>query len=254
MKKMIKNALSTALALLVASSFVGCRQSSQETQGTLPTQSIQITTDSANPTQSASIETTVVQETVDLEDALFIGDSRTVGLLEYSGVDADFFTSVGMSVYNIHDNAISVPNVGKLTLTELLSNKSYGKIYLMVGINELGYDLDQTISAYSDLVDSICQMQPNAKLFVQANLHVTEEKSNAHPYITNTAIDAFNGRISKLADGKHIFYLDVNSEFDNVNGALSEEYTSDGVHLYAKHYMQWGEWIETQSAQLIKEG
>ena len=49
-------------------------------------------------------------------DALFIGDSRTVGLMEYSGIDgADYFCTVGMSVYNIHKKPVSVPKVGKVT-------------------------------------------------------------------------------------------------------------------------------------------
>lgn len=257
MKKIIKKLVSAGLVLAVVSAFAGCGQTEQETQPSqtvIPSQSTETTTVSTQPTDSPATETTMEQNEENLDEILFIGDSRTMGLMEYSGLDVDFYASVGMSVYNIDDNPISVPNVGKLTLTQLLSNKSYGRIYLMVGINELGYDLDQTVSVYSDLVNSICQMQPNAKLFIQANLHVTQEKSDSHPYITNAAIDAFNQRISKLANGENIFYLNVNPEFDNEDGALSDEYTSDGVHLFAKHYEQWGQWILEESSKLIKEG
>lgn len=254
MKKVIKNLACAALILTTISAFAGCGQSEPETETSLPPLATEVTTIATQPTESVPPETTTVEESVISDEILFIGDSRTMGLMEYSGLDADFYASVGMSVYNIDDNLISVPDVGKVTLTQLLSNKSYGKIYLMIGINELGYDLDQTISVYSDLVDSIRQMQPNAKLFIQANLHVTEEKSKSHAYIKNSTIDEFNSKISELANGESIFYLDVNPEFDDANGALSEEYTSDGVHLYAKHYIQWGEWIMDESNHLIKEG
>ncbi len=48
-------------------------------------------------------------------DALFIGDSRTVGLMEYAQIaNADFFANTGMSVFNIHKKPVSVPNVGKV--------------------------------------------------------------------------------------------------------------------------------------------
>lgn len=260
MKKIIKLLVCTALLLTMPLTLAACGQTKQPTDPSKP--SLESPIDS--PKEEAPVqppqpveppaEPVVPQEPASMDDALFIGDSRVTGLMEYSGLPADFFTCEGMSVYNIHDKPISVPDVGKMTLTELLSNKSYGKIYLMLGINELGYNLDQTISVYSELVDSIRQMQPHAALFIMANLHVTEAMSASHSYITNDAINAFNSKISKLTDGKTIFYLDVNPVFDNANGSLSEEYTSDGAHPYAKHYIQWGEWIALQSAAVMEEG
>ena len=67
-----------------------------------------------------------------MADALFIGDSRTVGMMEYAGLtEANYFCSIGMDVFNIKKNRVSVPSVGKVTLEELLSNKKYGKIYMI---------------------------------------------------------------------------------------------------------------------------
>lgn len=189
-----------------------------------------------------------------MDQALFIGDSRTVGMMEYSELESDFFAGVGMTVYNVLDETVSVPDVGKVTLEQLLSNKSYDKIYLMLGINELGYDMDQTVDVYEELLDFLRELQPEARIFVQANMHVTQAKSDAHSYINNSGIDAFNDKISKFADGKTVFYLDVNPVYDDENGALSEDVTSDGVHLYAKYYVEWGDWIAGKSADLIKEG
>ena len=51
-------------------------------------------------------------------DVLFIGDSRTVGLMEYAGLDtANFFATSGMSSFKVLSEEVSVPNVGKVTLT-----------------------------------------------------------------------------------------------------------------------------------------
>ncbi len=44
--------------------------------------------------------------------------------MEYSGLPSDFFANVGMSVYNIYDKKISVPNVGKLSLENLLTKSN----------------------------------------------------------------------------------------------------------------------------------
>ena len=46
------------------------------------------------------------------DDALFIGDSRTVGISEYGELNnATFFANTGMSVYNVFDKKVSVPKV-----------------------------------------------------------------------------------------------------------------------------------------------
>lgn len=254
MKKPILNTIAIVSLVSMLSIFSGCGNSSVETETTTPIQT-ETTVNTTAPTETAiPTENAIAADPTSMDDALFIGDSRTMGLLEYSELKSDFFASVGMSVYNIEKNTISVPSVGKVTLNELLTNKKYGKIYLMIGINELGYDMGQTVSEYGKLIDSIRQMQPDAKIFIQANLHVTKEKSDNHDYIKNSNIDTFNDKISNFADGKNIFYLDVNPVYDDANGALAEEFTSDGVHLYAKHYIEWADWIAKQSASVLKEG
>ena len=191
---------------------------------------------------------------ISMNDALFIGDSRTIGLSEYSGLKSDFFASVGMSVYNIHKKPIAMPNVGKISLTDLLKNKKYGKIYVMLGINEIGYKLENTVQKYKELVELIRENQPNAYIFVQANLHVTAERSKTDKNVNNPNINNLNKEIAKLADGKKIIYLDANTVFDDASGNLAADKTSDRVHLYAKYYVEWAKWIETQTANMITGG
>lgn len=189
-----------------------------------------------------------------MEDALFIGDSRTVGLAEYAGIKgADFFASVGMSVYDVHKNPVSVPTVGKVTLTELLDNKDYGKIYIMLGINEVGYKYDSTVSKYKELIEFIQEKEPKAFIFIQANVHVTQSRSESDKVVNNKAINELNTRLSELADGKKIFYLDANVLFDDANGNLSSDKAGDSAHLFAKYYSEWGEWIVNQTRLLMEE-
>lgn len=190
-----------------------------------------------------------------MTNTLFIGDSRTVGIMEYSGInDADFFCNIGMSAFNAKEKRIPVPTVGKVTLNELLSNKKYDKIYIMLGINELGYQFDSIINKYSDLIEYIRGKQPNSKIFIQANLHVSEERSKNDDYINNEAINKLNAKLSKFANNKTIFYLDANILFDDPNGNLSSDKTQDNAHLYAKYYAEWGDWIYRKTAELVKEG
>lgn len=193
--------------------------------------------------------------TVSMSDALFIGDSRTVGLMEYAEIKgADFFCSVGMSVFNVQKSTVSVPNVGKATLTQLLSGKKYGKVYIMLGVNEVGYQFDTIVAKYNDLIELVKEKQPNAVVFIQANLHVSKSRSDTDRVVNNSAINGLNSELSKLADGKSKFYIDANKLFDDENGALSADKSEDNTHLYAKYYSQWGKWIVSQTASLVGEG
>ncbi len=175
---------------------------------------------------------------------LFIGDSRTVGLSEYGGIDdATFFASVGLSVYKIDEEIVSVANVGKVTLSELLKNKEFDSIYIMLGINEIGYNQKTTVKKYADLIDSIRKEQPNAIIYIEANIHVAKSLSDESDVYTNNNIDKLNYALSSLADNKTIFYIDVNEIFDDGHGNLDSKYTFDNTHLYGKYYKNWAEWL-----------
>lgn len=186
------------------------------------------------------------------DDALFIGDSRTVGISEFGGLNnATFFANTGMSVYNVFDKTVSVPKVGKVKLEQLVTSKKFGKVYIMLGINELGYNSNNTLKKYKELVEYVQKKQINAIIYIEANLHVAAERSNKDQFVNNTNINKFNNEISKLADNKRIFYIDINEKFDDKNGNLSSTYTQDNVHIYAKHYKEWSDWL---SQNAVKKG
>ena len=184
------------------------------------------------------------------DDALFIGDSRTVGISEYGELNnATFFANTGMSVYNVFDKKVSVPKVGKVKLDQLLTSKKYGKVYIMLGINELGYNSNNTLKKYKELVKFVQNKQNNAIIYIEANLHVTVEKSNKDKVINNVNINKFNNEISKLADNEKIFYIDINEKFDDKDGNLSSNYTQDNVHIYAKYYKEWSDWLSQNAVE-----
>lgn len=178
------------------------------------------------------------------DDALFIGDSRTVGLREYGDLGgAEVVADAGMNVYKIYEKEFVTVSGEKKRLETILTERQFQKIYLMLGINELGYDFDRTVSRYEELLAKLREWQPQAKIFLEANLHITGEKSQASPIYTNENIDRFNQAVSRMADGREIFYLDVNELFDDEEGNLSKAYTTDSTHVLGKYYADWVTWI-----------
>lgn len=75
-------------------------------------------------------------------DAVFIGDSRTQGLYEYSNLAdvATFYSKTSLTVYNLFEKPKDFIREGdeKLTLEQALSRHQFKKVYLMIGINEMG--------------------------------------------------------------------------------------------------------------------
>ncbi len=179
------------------------------------------------------------------KDALFIGDSRTVGIKEYGKLkEATYFCDTGMSIYNIYSRKVSIPDVGKVDLKKLLSTKKYGKIYIMLGINEIGYPLDNSAKKFKEVVQYIRDAQPEAIIVIQANLHVTKEKSDSDSTFSNKRIDKYNKKLADIADGKNVYYLDANEIFDDGSGNLKASYTFDNVHIYAKYYVNWTDYLK----------
>lgn len=185
-------------------------------------------------------------------DALFIGDSRTVGLYKYSGLGeiATFYSSTGLTVYKMFDSEIvSVPGEQKkITVEEALQQNTFSKIYLMIGINEMGTGtVNSFLDAYYKAVLHLQELQPDAIIYLQGIMKVTTKRSDQGDYITNGGIEVRNVGISVIADNQKIFYLDVNPFLCDEDGGLISDYTFDGVHLKAKYYEIWKDYLKTHA-------
>lgn len=203
-------------------------------------------------TEAAAEETTADEETTEkptepkpqgsfttadasyLDGALFIGDSRTITLSSYSGWDnTTFFVETGLTIWSVMESNIA--NVGGTTMTvrDALGTQTYDKIYIMLGINELGRGTpDSFCEQYKIVLDEIHSLQPQAVIYLQSIMHVTQSKDDENYYINNMEINARNEKLQTLADNVNVFWLDENEVFDAPGtGKLNPEYTSDGVHL-----------------------
>lgn len=179
-------------------------------------------------------------------DAAFLGDSRTLGISDYAGLEeADFYCDSGMMIFKLLEEGITYQKTGnKVDLTKVLQEKQYRKIYIMLGMNELGYgNTEMYLKKYREVLEKIREWQPGAVVYVMANLHVSREKNNFESEFNNININDKNAAAASLANGTDIFYLDANPLFTDEEGFLNAELTFDGVHLYAQHYDVWREFL-----------
>ena len=197
----------------------------------------------AKPTQYAFTE--VPREYFD--DALFIGDSRVTGVELYSGWDnLTYYAEGGMTVYSMFQSKTAQVDGQTLTIEEALRKRSFGKIYLEIGINEMGTGtVDSFMEAYEAAVDHLRELQPDAILYVCGIMYVEQSKSESDPIFNNPAIQERNDRIAALADGENIFYLDINEVVTDETGNLNPDYTWDEVHLLGKYDVIWLEYFSS---------
>ena len=182
-------------------------------------------------------------------DAVFIGDSRTVGLYEYGELQdiSTFYASTGLTVHKLFTaQIVEVPGTKqKITVEEALSERQFARIYFMIGINELGTGtVESFLEKYAESVAHMKELQPDAIIYLQGIMRVTQERSGHGDYITNEAIDIRNEGIAAMADNETIFYLDVNEAVCDENSALVSAYTFDGVHLKAQYITLWKDYLK----------
>ena len=185
-------------------------------------------------------------------DALFIGDSRTQSLMLYGSLyDADFISTRGYNAPQYFSEVISI-NGTETTGTDFVSSKenSYNNVYLMLGTNELGYDLGVFIENYRAVIKDVKAKQANANIYLNAILPVTKSKDDTNDAwgVKNSNIVIFNKALRQLADEEGIYFLDASAAIANELGYLPEDISPDGVHFDKSTVDKWQKYIQTHVA------
>ncbi len=175
-------------------------------------------------------------------DAVFLGDSRTEGFSLYSGLkQGTYLYAVGATVESVFSKRTQTAADGTAqTLMDALAAGSFSKVYVMLGINELGWPRIETFSdQYSALVDRIRELQPDAQIALESILPVSAGQEAKGSYVNNERIAQFNAVIRQLAEERGCTYLDVAEALTDAEGCLPDGWTWDGIHLNVEGCRQW---------------
>lgn len=185
-------------------------------------------------------------------DAAFVGDSRTDGLLIYSGVGkVANLTSNGLSIFQLEEKkALKIEGV-KYTLIEALALTEYKKVYLSLGVNELGINNDKGFyEAYCSAIDAIRAVQPNAVIYIQGLIPLNEdviEATGGRDYLKNDHLLIYNDLMRQAAEEKQVVFLDLNTHFAQEDGQLPQEASRDGVHLRKEYCVKWLDYLKNHT-------
>lgn len=185
------------------------------------------------------------------DSAVFVGNSRTQGFVLYSGLtNVTAYTDRGLNVDSAATKEVVSLDGKKVTVLEALRrNDTCQSVYMMFGINELGWPREEVfIEKYTALIDAVQENNPDVQIYLESILPVSKEKSDSDKYINNTRIREFNELIRQMAVEKDVHYLDLYTTMADENGDLPADAASDGVHLKKGYCVKWLEYLRTHVA------
>ena len=194
-------------------------------------------------------ESEAVEDTY-FQDVIFLGDSRTEGFSLYSGLkEGTYFYSVGATVESVFSkNAWTMEDGSKVPLLDAMAEEPCGKIYVMLGVNELGWVKVETFqNQYAKVIDRLREDHPDAQIVLQSILPVSAKQDAKKTYVNNQRIQTYNEAIMALAEEKDCAYVNVAEAVTGGDGCLRPELTFDGVHLNTQGCRIWLDYLRTHS-------
>ena len=180
----------------------------------------------------------------------FIGDSRTQGLIMYNGLkNVQDYSYIGLMVDTaVTKKFVQTSSGEKITLLQDMQNKNIKTVYIMLGVNELGWSYPQVFKLkYKELIEEIRKVKPDCKIYVQSIIPMTKSKSDNDKIFNNKNVAKFNQLIKEVASEENVTYLDVQSALVDSQGYLPEEASTDGIHLDVDYCKKWLNYLKNNS-------
>ena len=193
------------------------------------------------PTYPDSIFTTYYHQRYSLfkslpdskRDIIFLGNSINDGS-EW----AELFNDVRIKNRGISGDITT----GILHRLKEVTSRKPAKVFLMIGINDLGRGVspDSVVKNILLINDYILQESPSTKVYIESILPVNASFGKFAGQVTKGVQVLRSNELLKAAASKHRYeYIDLHSKFVDAQGLLDAKYTNDGLHLTGAGYQHW---------------
>lgn len=121
-----------------------------------------------------------------------------------------------------------------------------GKVFLMVGINDVSHDVSAPVAAYKiiALVDYMHTLSPRTQIYVHSLLPFNAAIHYTSLQGKESCVRQINSLLQEAASEFAYTYIDLYSHFSLPGGVLNAEYSNDGLHLTGCGYALWAKLIQ----------
>ncbi len=186
------------------------------------------------------------------DDSCIIGHSLMEGFEGFAKVKANihYFTSTGLSAAGtLGYKKFDLPDGGTGTLEQGLSQREFGKVYIMLGVNEISISSNSYKENMGEIIDTVRNIQgEDVPIYLMNLTPTTRNKSSSGPF-NKENVTRLNAALLEVAQDKECFYLDLYSCFADSEGYLPSEKSTDGVHVTAGQYQVMADYLKRHTVQ-----
>lgn len=183
------------------------------------------------------------------DDACFIGHSQIVGMQRYSGLSGpDYYAVVGHKAQDVVDYGFyQLPDGRYGTLSDGLHSKSYGKVYIMLGINDSSLDVDRVekfMKPMRAILDLVTETQPDAKIYLLSLVPVGRYTPMNELYNPDSTV-FYSQLVKTLSREYDTEYIDLFRMMCDKAGYFLNSFNSgDGIHIQPERYPEIVEYLK----------
>ncbi|SEM08304.1 GDSL-like Lipase/Acylhydrolase family protein [Butyrivibrio sp. ob235] len=196
------------------------------------------------------------------ENTVFAGDSVLLGFRNYSARSSDpmltqlqFLAAGSLSLHNafwpVSEKSVHPLYQGaQHPIWESMQMMGAKKAFLFFGINDVSYDIDESVALYPQLVDKIRELSPDMEINIISATYTLKDLGKGK--LNNTNIAAFNQAVHELANQNGWGYIDMATVLSDGQGNLLPEYCSDGfLHESKSAYNVWTQMLVRYAAERL---
>ncbi|KEI11935.1 acetylhydrolase [Clostridium novyi B str. ATCC 27606] len=164
------------------------------------------------------------------KDSLFLGDSITEA----------------MSFFNVLDES-NVKGIIGLTISKAkavidnIEGKKPKRIFILLGNNDISNNIEMNMSNYIKLLNKIKAKLPDAKIYIQGILPVTEKAMKKDKCLKKENINKFNEALKNTCQKENVNFIDLTSIVENADKSI---YEPDGIHFKEPFYKLWLDYLK----------
>ena len=131
-----------------------------------------------------------------------------------------------------------------------LNQASIKVVVLLIGTNNLAnrFTPDEVASGIGRIVEAIHEKAPRSKLLLLGIFPRGRSRPDSR---ANKNVRAVNAKLSAMADGKKIYFLDIGDKLTEPDGSVSKEVMPDGLHVGGRGFNRWLDAMDPAFQQLL---